>query len=120
MKTWHVEFNLEVDDTCGPADIFDALQFLLTEHRGWKVVPDWRATPQAEHAAVARIREALLNPQTTENDLVEIIKTAVQLEGDLYAKRDTIKSLFALRKSLEGLFGCDLPYVDDPFADEKE
>ena len=54
-----------------------------------------------------------LSKEGNNEDLFSILVAAINLERRLYKRQDTIKALFRLRKSLEGVFGQDLPEVDE-------
>ena len=42
-------------------------------------------------------------------DLENVLRTALTLERKLYSREDTTDALFCLRKSLEAIWGHDLP-----------
>lgn len=64
--------------------------------------------PTIEHG---RLITGLRNAEFEE--IVGIVAAALRLERALYAQDDRRSYLFRLRKSLEGLWGDDLPEVDE-------
>lgn len=52
------------------------------------------------------------------SDIWSIVRASINLERKLYKNEDHSKELFALRKSLEGIWGHDLPNID--LYEEKE
>lgn len=59
-----------------------------------------------------RIWQGIIAPDTDSDDLINIISAALAIERKLYAKEELGDSLFRLRKSLEGIWGHDLPEVE--------
>ena len=61
----------------------------------------------------SRIRQTI-QKHNNEEDIVEVFVSAISLQRSMYnqSKEAEDKFLFRLRKSLEGLFGHDLPGED--------
>ena len=58
-----------------------------------------------------RLRECLKKANL--DSICDIAAAAIRLQDALYLREDHRKSLFHLRKALEGIWGHELPHVDE-------
>lgn len=66
--------------------------------------------PEPDHER-NRLQNGLRNAEFDE--ILDIVAAALRLEAALYDMEDSVAYLFRLRKSLEGIWGNDLPEVDE-------
>jgi hypothetical protein len=61
--------------------------------------------------ASERVKRGIANAD--EDDIFDIVVAAIRLEKAWYAEQDLGSKFFTLRKALEGIWGHDLPDVDE-------